>query len=74
MITAACYGSGDGDESDNNENKVCSLFKNDVGGSRIRSRARSHDFRSHDHGVTIAFLFGVISDKQIIVKKLFSIR
>ena len=49
---------------DNNEDKVCSLLKDDVGGSRGKSRARSHDPGSRDHGVTIAFLFGVSSDKR----------
>ena len=37
---------------DNNKDKVCSLLKNDVGGSHIRSRARSHDPRSCNHGIT----------------------
>ena len=37
---------------DNNENKVCSLLKNNVGRSRIRSCARSYDLGSCDHAVT----------------------
>ena len=41
---------------DNNEDKVCSLFKDGVGGLRVGSRARlhvrSHDHRSRDHSVT----------------------
>ena len=49
---------------DNNENKVCLLFQNDVGRSRIRSRARSHDPGFRDYGVIIAFLFGMSSDKR----------
>ena len=57
---------------DNNEDKICSPLKDDVGGSRIklraRSRIRSNDYRSCDHGVIIAFLFGVSCDKQVIVK------
>ena len=43
---------------DNNEDKVCSLFKDDVNGSHVRSRARScvrsHDHRSHNNGITKA--------------------
>ena len=54
MITATCYRSGN-DKSDNNEKKVCSLFKDDVGGSCVRSCARSHDPESRDHDVTIIF-------------------
>ena len=42
--------------------------EDDVGGSRVRSRARSHDYRSCDHGITIAFVFGVSFNKQVIVK------
>ena len=49
---------------DNNEDKVCLLLKDDVGESRIRSRAKSNDLGSHDHGITIAFLFGVSLKKQ----------
>ena len=74
MMTTACYKSGNDDESDNNKDKVCSLLKYDVGGSRVGSRARSHDPGSYDHSVTIAFLLGVSFDKQIIVKKLFATR
>ena len=48
------------------------MLLDDVGGSRVRSRVRSNDHRSRDHGVTIAFLFGVSSDKQVI--KLFATR
>ena len=63
MMTAACYKSGNNDKSDNNEDKVCLLFKDDVGGSRIRSRVRSYNPGSCDHGITIAFLFGVSFNK-----------
>ena len=42
---------------DNNEDKVCSLLKDDVGGLRIRSYARSHDLKSCDHGVTTTIRF-----------------
>ena len=49
---------------DNNEDKVCLLFKDDIGGSRIRSRAKSHNPGSRDYGVTIAFLFDMSSNKQ----------
>ena len=38
---------------DNNEDKVCSFLKDDVGGSRIKSHAKSHDLRSRDHDVTV---------------------
>ena len=38
---------------DNNEDNVCLLLKDDVGGLRIRSRARSHNHGSCDHGVTV---------------------
>ena len=42
---------------DNNEDKVCLLLKDDVGrshvGARARSRVRSHNHRSCDHGVII---------------------
>ena len=48
---------------DNNKDKVYLLLKDDVGRSRVRSRAKSHDPGSHDHGITIAFLFGMSSDK-----------
>ena len=41
---------------DNNKDKVCLLFKDDIGGSHVKSRARScvasHDCRSHDHNIT----------------------
>ena len=36
---------------DNNEDKICSLLKDDVTGSHVRSHARSHDLRSRDPGV-----------------------
>ena len=39
-----------------------------LGRSHIRSHARSHDNKSCDYGVTIAFFFGVNSHKQVIVK------
>ena len=60
--------------SDNNKNKVCLHLKDDVGGSRVRLRARSNDLEFCDHVVTIVFLFGISFDKQIIVKKLFVTR
>ena len=44
------------------------LLKDDVGVLRVRSRVESHDHKSHDHGVTIAFFFDVSFDKQVIVK------
>ena len=44
---------------DKNEDKVCLLFKDDVGGSRVRSRARSHNHRSCDHGVTFSTLLPI---------------
>ena len=49
---------------DNNEDKVYSLFKDDVDRSRVRSCAKSHDPGSRDHGVTIALLFDMSSDKR----------
>ena len=48
---------------DNNKDKVYLLFKNYVGGSRFRSRARSHNHKSSDHSVIIAFFFGISSNK-----------
>ena len=36
---------------DKNGNKFCSLLKDDIGGLRVGSYARSHDLASHDHGV-----------------------
>ena len=35
-MTAVCYESGNNDESDNNEDKVYSLFKDNISRSRIR--------------------------------------
>ena len=32
---------------------MCFLLKDDGGGSNVRSRAKSHDSGSHDHGVTV---------------------
>ena len=56
---------------ENNEDKVYLLLKDDVGKSCTRSRIRSHiksyDHRFCDHGITIAFFFGVSSNKQLIV-------
>ena len=40
---------------DNNKDKVCLFLKDDVGKSRIRLRAKSHDPWSRDHDVTILF-------------------
>ena len=71
---AAHYKIGNDNESDNNEDKVCSLHKDNVNGSRVRSLVRSYDLACCDHDVTISFFFGVSSDKQIIVKKLFATR
>ena len=68
MMTTARYKNGNDDKSDNNEDKVYLFFKNDVDGSRIRSRPRSYNPGSCNHGVTIVFLFGVSFDKQMIVK------
>ena len=48
----------------NNEDKFCSLFKDDVGGSRVESRAKLHHLGLRDHGVTIVFFSGVSSNKQ----------
>ena len=48
MMTAACYKIGNDDKSDNDEDKLCSLFKDDVGGSRVRS----HDSGSCNHDIT----------------------
>ena len=54
---------------------MCLLLRNEVGElcvrSLARSHARSHDLKSYDYSVTIAFFFNVSSNKQIIVKKLF---
>ena len=36
--------------------------------SHARSRVRSHNHKSCDYGITIAFLFGRRSDKQVIVQ------
>ena len=62
---------------DNNKNKICLFFKDNVGRSYIKSHARSpvpsHNHKFYDHSVTIAFLFGISLNKQIIVKKLFAI-
>ena len=56
------------------------LLKDDVGGSRVKSRARSHvksrvrsrvilyNHKSCNHDVIIFFFFGVNSDERIIVK------
>ena len=51
----------------NNKDKICLHFKDDVGGLRVRSHARSNDPGSRDHDVTIAFFFSMSSDKQVIV-------
>ena len=50
MMTTAHDKNGD-DKSDHNKDKVYLLFKDNVSGSHVRSRARSHDFRSYDHGI-----------------------
>ena len=55
-IMMFCYKSGNDDESDNNENKVCLLLKDDVGRSCIRSCARSHDAEFCDYSVTVTRL------------------
>ena len=59
---------------DNNEKKDYLFLKDDIGGPRVRSCIRSYDLRFYNHGVTIAFFFGVSSDKQMIFKKLFATR
>ena len=41
---------------DNNEDKVCLLLKDDVGKSRVRSRARSYNHGSRDHDVTFLLM------------------
>ena len=71
-MTMSCYKSGDNNKFDNNEDKVYLLLKDDIDGSYIRSRARSYNLGSHDHDFIIAFFFGISSNKQIIVKKLFA--
>ena len=47
--------------------------KDEVDKSYVKShailRARSHNCRFCDHGILIAFFFGISSNKQIIVKK-----
>ena len=46
----------------NNEDKVYLLLKDNVGRSRIRSRAKSHDLGSCDYGVIISnFFFNAIA-------------
>ena len=45
----------------NNKDKVCWLLKDDVGRSRVKSRARSHYPESCGHSVIIAFFFGMSS-------------
>ena len=55
---------------------VC-FSENEIGRSRVRlytksyarSHARSHDYRFCDPGITIAFLFSMSFDKQVIIKK-----
>ena len=42
---------------DNNEDKVCSFLKDNVGGSYVKSFARSHDPKSYDQGVTQPMFF-----------------
>ena len=71
MITTACYKDGN--------LMITSLIiikisfvcfqKDEVGGSRVRSHAKSYDHRSYDHSITIAFFFGISFDKQLIVYK-----
>ena len=39
----------------NNEDKICLLLKDDVNGSGIKSRARSYNHKSRNHGVTQMF-------------------
>ena len=64
---------------DNNKDKVCSLLKDDIGGSRVRSPAklyvrsppkscvRSHDHRSYDHGITFKIKNQISNIKFILV-------
>ena len=74
MMTATYYESGNYDEFDNNEDKICLLLKDSIDRSHVKSHAKSHDFGSCEYGITIVFFFGMSSDEQIIVKKLFAIR
>ena len=39
---------------DNNEDKICLLLKDDVNGLYVRSRARSHNPKSYDHGIILS--------------------
>ena len=80
VMTAACY---KGDESMMTSliimtRKFVCFQKDEVDGSRVRSNARLHarlhDYRSYDHSITITFLFGINSNKRVIVKKLFATR
>ena len=57
-MTVVCYESCNDDKSDNNEDKIRSLLRNDIGKSQIRSLARSHDPRFCDHSVISTFWFG----------------
>ena len=45
---------------DNNEDKVCLLLKDDVGGSRIKSRAKLHNPGSCEHGITYLHFYYLI--------------
>ena len=46
---------------DNNKTKICVLFKDDVGRSRVRSCVRSHDLEFRDHGVTLNYAIHTMS-------------
>ena len=79
MIITACYKSDNGDdESDNNKNNVCLLFKKmrfdkSYIKSYTRLHTRSHDYKFCDHGIIIVFFFGVSFNKQVIVKNYFQL-
>ena len=62
---------------DNNEDKVCLLLKDDIDGSRVRSRTRSrvrlYDHRSCDHGVTLdaankTFVISILALRKTAIK------
>ena len=51
-MTTAYYKSDNNNKSDNNEDKICRFWKNEVGRSRVKSYTRSCDklhARLHDH-------------------------
>ena len=44
---------------DNNKDKVCLLLKDDVGGSYVRSRAKSHNPGSRNYNVILRARIGI---------------